>query len=641
MNVAKSKNPAVPVAVRESDREDPRRLETEVLIVGGGPAGMIAALCLDRLGVANIVLEQRATPARHPKAHELSARSIEILRDLGFSRDELVAEASDQETASRVLFCGNLREEFGRIDLNRAETRAKYAEHHEGPEAYLNISQTELERIMRRRVAAGRCINLLPEHRWLSSRQTKSYVHSSVLIRGRRPSRIEIRSRFVICADGAGGTCRQALGISMIGPERLQDFANVYFTNDLRDRLPTKAKLYWILLPEAAGVLIAHHPEKRWVYHVPVQTPYEKIEDYTPEVFQKRLRAAFNDESLRIDIQSISSWRMTAQVAERFRDGRIFLIGDAAHRFPPTGGLGMNSGIADAHNLCWKIKAVLRGEAHAALLDTYESERKPVIEHNCAESRRNYEGIQEVVRAFGLRPDGLNQMARWMRRAPLAWLSPPAQDAFRAVVHSRIKSLQRRFFTRPAVRTRVVRAIAGQIGHFDRIGLDLGYRYEVGAIIPDDVRPEPPNSDVTQYRPSTRPGSRLPHFATKTETGQRISSHRLVGYDGWTMLTGPDISNAWRRALKQLDYRVPLRLVTIDLFQLGLPADALLLVRPDGQIAWRRWPGKPAPENDAAHDLKNDSAIISENTQAKLPEAILEDVLNRLFARPRARNINH
>ncbi len=271
----------------------PTELETDVLIAGGGPAGMVSALCLAQLGVRSIIIERHADVNPHPKAHELNARSIEILNELGISMDELTREAAPDSDGSRILFCKSINEEFGRIDLlEDGGSAQKYAQHIRSEKPYLNLSQTELERVIRDHIQRNPQITLMTEHDWEGFSETGTNVVSQVRPRSGSADPIDIESRYLLGADGAASRVRNALEIEMIGPDRLQDFVNAYFEIGLRDYVHTPAKLYWILHPAAVGAFIAHHVDKRWTYNVPITPPYEKREDFTADVLKKRIQIA-------------------------------------------------------------------------------------------------------------------------------------------------------------------------------------------------------------------------------------------------------------------------------------------------------------------------------------------------------------
>ncbi|MEM6706684.1 MAG: FAD-dependent monooxygenase, partial [Acidobacteriota bacterium] len=200
----------------------PRTKTVDVLIVGGGPAGMISALCLSACGVSSLIVERKTGVEEHPKAHELNTRSIEILNGLGISTDELAVEASPESDGSRILFCRTINEEFGRIDLevDGASTQ-KYRRHLRSKRAYLNLSQTEFEKVVAQHVHSAPSIEWLSGHEWKGLDQDEGSVRSMIRELSSGTKQV-VESRYVIAADGAGSRVRKALGIGMQGPEKLQ-----------------------------------------------------------------------------------------------------------------------------------------------------------------------------------------------------------------------------------------------------------------------------------------------------------------------------------------------------------------------------------------------------------------------------------
>jgi 2,4-dichlorophenol 6-monooxygenase len=275
------------------------------------------------------------------------------------------------------------------------------------------------------------------------------------------------------------------------------------------------------------------------------------------------VKAAIGSDEYPVKVETISTWSMSAQIAERYREGRIFLAGDSAHRFPPTGGLGLNGGVQDIHGLVWRIAAVEAGWAKPALLDSYERERRPVAQKNADNSLKNAMKMFEVAQALGLDEERTSERMR----ATLA---------------------------DPEGRSRVEAAIANQAEHFDTLGLQLGFRYDAGAIVPDGTAPPEIANPVREFVPSGRPGARMPH-AWIMRDGKRCSTLDLLALDAFTLITNSP-GEAWETAAAGIS-AVPVRYVAIDrasiedeacwLKDSGIGLEGALLVRPDQHVAWR------------------------------------------------------
>lgn len=560
---------------------NPRRKQTDILISGAGPAGLVSALLLARLGIHCIIIERNAKTDEHPKAHELNARSVEILREIRITEEDLNQEASPLEDGSRILFCRTIKEEFGRIDLlEDPQRRAKYERHLRQALPYFNLSQSEFEKILVARAAASELVDLRFGHTWDSLVSNAADSTVSRIVDDATGEAYEVESKYLLACDGAGSPIRKALQIDVDGPAELASFVNAFFKYNLREHVTTPAKLYWIAHPKYAGSFIAHHIEKRWVYVVRYCRQWESIESFTPEFFKERIQGALGVELPDLEIESISPWRMTAQVAQKYSKGRVYLVGDAAHRFPPTGGLGMNTGIPDAHNLVWKIASVLKGQSDPALLDTYESERRPVAIKNCDESRENWENIMEVFSLLGLDLDGMEKLAKATFR--LRFLPTKLRDALISVAMSIADRKVCRVFTESKLQKEADATVARQIGHFDRLGLDIGYTYEEGAFIDDGSPVDVADDEVSDYAPSTRPGARLPHYWVETPEGRK-STHDFLAYDRFTLfLDASQIADA----LTALD--IPVQIIDTSSWA-SFPEGwrGAVLVRPDGHVAWR------------------------------------------------------
>jgi hypothetical protein len=325
-------------------------------------------------------------------------------------------------------------------------------------------------------------------------------------------------------------------------------------------------------------VFVAHDLAREWVFMHAFDPDKEAAETYDRTRCERIVRAAMVRDDVPLEILTVSPWVMTCQVAERYRQGRVLLVGDAAHRFPPTGGLGLNTGVQDAHNLAWKLAAVLDGRAPDSLLDTYPSERQPVARYNAEQSLNNALRLLEVPQALGLGAD-LDDSKR----------------AFAAVLAD------------PERRRAVAAAIADQAEHFDMLGLQLGYVYGEGALVPDGVEEPKPANPVREYRPTSRPGARLPH-GWVTVNGTRRSTLDLIGLDRPTVLVGPG-ADAWLAAANAVTPRPRCIRIGYDVTDAddwwrnvaGMPADGVLLVRPDQHVAYRAR-GAVADPLAALHD---------------------------------------
>ncbi|MBY0279303.1 FAD-dependent monooxygenase [Candidatus Binatia bacterium] len=548
--------------------------DVPVLIVGAGPTGTMLSLLLKRLGVESRVVERRTEPSQAPAAHAINARTFEICRQAGVDMDAIAAASQPPADAGETHWVTRLGGEIlGSLPYERQEDAVLAWT----PTPLRNLSQHRFEPILLDALRAAGGAEPHWGERWIGASQDASGVTSLVTdVAGRTR---EIRSRYLLGADGAGSPVRKWLGIAQEGPERLQCFVMIHFRADLRPLIgPRPGVLFWVNDPTCSGVFVAHDLAREWVFMHAFDPDKEAAETYDRTRCERIVRAAMVRDDVPLEILTVSPWVMTCQVAERYRQGRVLLVGDAAHRFPPTGGLGLNTGVQDAHNLAWKLAAVLDGRAPDSLLDTYPSERQPVARYNAEQSLNNALRLLEVPQALGLGAD-LDDSKR----------------AFAAVLAD------------PERRRAVAAAIADQAEHFDMLGLQLGYVYGEGALVPDGVEEPKPANPVREYRPTSRPGARLPH-GWVTVNGTRRSTLDLIGLDRPTVLVGPG-ADAWLAAANAVTPRPRCIRIGYDVTDAddwwrnvaGMPADGVLLVRPDQHVAYRAR-GAVADPLAALHD---------------------------------------
>jgi 2-polyprenyl-6-methoxyphenol hydroxylase-like FAD-dependent oxidoreductase len=582
--------------------------EADVLIVGAGPTGCTLALLLARLGIPVALVERRDQPQQHPAACILNTRTLEVFREIGL---EAPVRAAAQDVFERGLITWVVSlagRELGRCCAIPDEFQSGPPV---SPTHTMVFPQHRLEPMLWRRVEdAG--IPFHRQHECLRVNQGPSGVTATFA------SEVVRHASYLVACDGASSSVRRSLGLAMNGPI-LQHMIGIHFLADLgRFVEHRKGVLYWVLNRDVLGVLIAHWLPTEWVLFTPYFPPQQSPDRLTPPACRELIAAAVGTRDLPgLEVRQVGAWVLSARLAQRLQLGRVFLAGDAAHTFPPTGGWGLNTGVQEAHNLAWKLAAVLRGRASPQLLQTYEAERRPVAEANLQHSVRNYETLNELNKVVGLDLGHLRKLtavqnSRVFRALPGAWQRGLVDAALRWA-RKRLSLLDSDGSQGDRARARFRALLPDQAPHYRSLGLDLGFAYTQGAVIPE-ASPQPQADDpVEHYRPTTWPGSRLPHFWV--HRGEAVLAlHDVLDPEGFLLLTDVPGGQTWRAAARSLqaDFAMPVTCLTLgepgaadlvdpqsrwpSLSEVG-PGGAVL-VRPDGHVAWRctHPPAAPAEE---------------------------------------------
>ena len=525
---------------------------SRVLIVGAGPVGQLAALLLAHHGVGSTLIDKRLATLSAPKAHAINARTLEICDSIGISATRLRALGASANEGGEVRFVGTLTgTEFGCLPYERQD---------EGAFAYTpfplsNIPQPKFEEELETHVRNNALIDFQRGVECTALLEIGDRVDATLVTRD--TAKEEIQSfDYVIAADGAGSKIRDSLGIEMEGPEALANYLMIYFSADLRPLTEgRRGVLYFLFEPGQTGTFIAYDHSKTWVLMHPWKPESESREDYDDERCLELIEKGIGHALPETTIENISPWTMSAQVAKQYRKGRIFLAGDAAHRIPPAGGLGINSGAGDVQNLTWKLAAVLRGDAGDALLDTFEVERQPVARNNTEQSLTNAMKLFDLIVALhGTEPE-------------------KTAERYTSVSDN------------PGAYPEILEAVAAQKPHFDSFDLQLGYRYSSQAII--EAAPIPEIGDVSDYQPSWDAGAHFPHRWVK-QNGETLPLQTLLSASRFTLLSGPEAKVQEKNpAFDQLRFGADFEDTDHWESQTGLPASGAVLIRPDGHIAAR------------------------------------------------------
>ncbi|MEM8564676.1 MAG: FAD-dependent monooxygenase, partial [Pseudomonadota bacterium] len=319
-------------------------LQTPVLIVGCGPSGMTMALSLSQFGVKSLLIDRHSEISEAPRAHALNCRTLEIFSSLGIDLDRLRELATPDSESGWVRWVDTLSGgEFGVVPYERIHAAETVPTAH----PLFNIAQPAAEAVLFEAVRADDNIQTEREWQWESCEQNGSDVRSLIMTGDSRY--IAIHSNYLVAADGANSTVRESQNIAMEGPGVIQKFKNIHFHADLSALVQNKpAILYWVLHQSCPGTFIAYNMRKNWTFMYPYDPANTDPQSLTEEACLSFTKNAIGDPNIKLEIVSIRDWELTSEVASSYRSGHVFLVGDAAHRYPPSGGLGLNTGVGDA-----------------------------------------------------------------------------------------------------------------------------------------------------------------------------------------------------------------------------------------------------------------------------------------------------
>lgn len=554
-------------------------IETDVLVVGCGPAGLTAAATVAGYGVRVMAVTRHGQLSPTPRAHRTNQRTFEILRELGIEDDALTLATSYGDMPDELFMRSLKGPEFGRIAGVGMEHAVNSGA---SPCTIADLPQHLLEPLLfGAATKRGASIRLGTE--LLTFEQDGDGV--AAVLRDRMTEQdVNVRASFMIGADGANSIVARRLALPFEGPGEIGGSVNILFECDLAAHVAHRPGLLYFLVRTAedeggAGLAFLRciKPWRTWLLTkgytsgstTPSLSPCEAV-----GVIRDYLGVGDIDPR----IVSIDPWTMNSAYATRYSEGRVFCIGDAVHRHVPSNGLGSNAGIQDAFNLGWKLGHVLQGTAGTGLLESYGAERVPMGRQTVERATASLESYEPILAAIGVLD--LEILGRGRDNMAALGGDTPAAAERRTVLRDAIGEKRYEYQSR---------------------GLELNQLYRSRAIIDEGQQPEPTTADLDLfYRPTSCPGARLPHAWVQRD-GRSLSTLDLAGRNGFTILTGIG-GEAWLAAAehagaclraKLVAYRIGVGCEIEDLYgdwatRRGVADDGCLLVRPDGHIAWRR-----------------------------------------------------
>ncbi|MEO8242656.1 MAG: FAD-dependent monooxygenase [bacterium] len=559
-------------------------ISTDVLIIGTGPAGSATAALLSSYGVQNMVVNRYRWLANTPRAHITNQRTMEVLRDLGRDvEDEAYLFATRQDLMGENIFCESLAgEEIGRMNSWGTHPMSKAEHLLSSPTQMNDLPQTFMEPLLFK-TACARGTQARMSTEYLSHVQDKDGVTTTC--RDRLTGKdVTIWSRYLIGADGGNSLVAEHEALPFEGKMGVGGSMNILFRADLSKYVAHRPSvLYWVMQPGAdvggigMGLVRMVRPWTEWliVWGYDIAQPAPVVDEALATQVARQL---VGDPGLEIELISASTWTVNNMYATHMQKDRVFIMGDAAHRHPPSNGLGSNTSIQDAFNLAWKLAAVVKGQAGVELLDSYSKERAPIAKQIVTRANQSIGEFGPIFQALGM--TGGTDYEKIKANMEARCNPSAAGEAQRAALRE---------------------AIAFKKYEFDAHGVEMNQRYHSGAVVTDDqMEPDFDLDAELHYQPTTWPGARLPHVWLFDEAGAKHSTLDLCGKGQFTLFTGIG-GEAWAKAAAEvgaeLGVPVAVRLVgprrkyldhTGDWARAREVSDAgCILVRPDHHVAWR------------------------------------------------------
>lgn len=558
--------------------------EVEVLIVGGGASGLTASMLLSSYGISTYLISRYPETSNLPKAHLLSIKTMEIYREVGVE-DAIRAISCPDENMRHVAWYAGLAGDdpdagrriarFGAWGRGRQEVDWLAA----SDNAYTNLTQSRLEPLLKahaERLGPG---TVHFNHQFLGMIEDADGVTAEIEDRA-TGERYPVRARYLLACDG-GRTINPLVDVTMDGQGAMATTISVHFSADLsRWARDPDVLIRAILSPEVGYpcVLVPMGPERwgpdstEWVFHLLSFPGDHKRWDEASAV--AAMKTALGLPDLQPTVHMVSYWPLDALVASRFRAGRTFIVGDAAHRMPPAGGHGLNTAVQDAYNLCWKLAAVLRGRGGPSLLDSYETERRPVAQRTVAAAFENWKNGGTVAAALGFSSSNTPEQ-NW-QNLRLLWANGPEADQ---------------------ARRRANEGLGKVVQTYNHLHHNFGYHYEEGALVAEDGAPQ---TEGDTYVASTRPGHTLPHAWVEDLQGRRALGE-FAGHGRFLLVVGEE-GERWCAAAQDVARRRNIEIETVRIGvhtgdfldhrrdwhrRSGIGQQGAVLVRPDRFVAWR------------------------------------------------------